>query len=102
VDATDRDAVKRPIQRRRDGLSERRLADAGRAQHAEDAPLGITAQVAHGEEFEHALLDLRLKKRSTGHTHTHADREEHPRHRHTRTRQEKTPQAPKRTPPTNT
>src|SRR6185369_1587895 len=41
-----------------DGAAERGLADAGRADEAEDRALGVGLELAHGEELEDALLDL--------------------------------------------
>ena len=42
----------------RDRLGERRLADARRADEADDRALGLADQLAHGEELEDAVLDL--------------------------------------------
>src|SRR3954452_15722222 len=44
--------------RARDRASERRLADAGRSDEAEDAAGRVGLQPAHGEELEDAVLDL--------------------------------------------
>ena len=41
-----------------DGHAERSFADARRSDEAEDRALGILDQLAHGEEFEDALLDF--------------------------------------------
>jgi len=42
----------------RDRLAERGLAHAGRADEAEDRALAFGVELAHGQEFENALLDL--------------------------------------------
>jgi len=44
--------------RARDGFSERRLADARRPDKAKDRALARRIQLAHGQEFENAFLDL--------------------------------------------
>ena len=59
--AAGADALELAAQRARDRLAQRRLADAGRADEAEDrAARDVLAAVelAHGEELEDAVLDL--------------------------------------------
>ena len=41
-----------------DALPERRLADAGRADEAQDGAASIRIELAHGQIFEDAALDL--------------------------------------------
>ena len=57
----ERDAVEVAIERRGDGLAQRRLADSRRAVHAEDRALGVALELGHCQEFEDALLDLRAR-----------------------------------------
>ncbi len=47
-----------PLHGPRDGLAERGLADAGRAHEAQDRRLALRGQLAHGQIFHDALLDL--------------------------------------------
>ena len=56
--AADRDALELALQRRRDRAPERRLADAGRADEAEDRAARVRLQPPHGEELDDAVLDL--------------------------------------------
>ncbi len=56
--AADRDALELAAQRLGDRLPERGLADAGRPDEAEDRPVQVVLQLAHGEELEDAVLDL--------------------------------------------
>ena len=56
--AAERDADELAAQRARDRAPERGLADARRADEAEDRAAGVRLQLAHGEIFEDALLDL--------------------------------------------
>ena len=57
--ATKRDADELAIESARDRSAERRLADAGRSDEAEDRSLHLlSAQLANGQIFEDALLDL--------------------------------------------
>ena len=56
--AAERDAHELPLHRPRDRLAERRLADAGRADEAEDRPLHVAFQLADGEVLDDAFLDL--------------------------------------------
>ena len=58
VHAAERDAVELAPERARDAAAERRLADAGRADEAEDRALLVLLQLADGEVLEDALLDL--------------------------------------------
>ena len=56
--AAEREAHELAVERLRDALRERRLADAGRAREAQDRPARLRDELAHGEELEDALLDL--------------------------------------------
>ena len=56
--AAQRDADELAPQRARDRLAERRLADAGRADEAEDRALLPRRELAHGQVLEDALLHL--------------------------------------------
>ena len=57
--AAEGDADELAVEGAGDGAAERGLADAGRSDEAEDRPLHLlAAQLAHGEVFEDALLDL--------------------------------------------
>src|SRR5207248_899190 len=56
--STERDADELAPHRFRDRLAERGLPHSGRTEEAEDGPLQIAAQLAHGEELENALLHL--------------------------------------------
>ena len=56
--AAERDAHELPRHRARDRLAERRLADAGRADEAEDRPLHVALELADGQVLDDALLDL--------------------------------------------
>ena len=58
VHAAERDAVELAPERPRDAAAERRLADAGRPDEAEDRPLLVLLQLADGEVLEDALLHL--------------------------------------------
>ncbi len=56
--AADRDALELAAHRVGDRAAERRLADAGRADEAEDRRARVGLELAHGEELEDAVLDL--------------------------------------------
>ena len=56
--AAERDAHELAVHRARDRLAERRLADAGRADEAEDRPLHVALQLPDREVLDDALLDL--------------------------------------------
>ena len=56
--AAERDAHELAVHRARDRLAERRLADAGRPDEAENRPLHVPLELAHGEVFDDAFLDL--------------------------------------------
>ena len=56
--AAERDAHELALHRPRDRLAERGLADAGRADEAQDRPLHVALELAHGEVLDDALLDL--------------------------------------------
>ena len=56
--AADRDALELAPHRGGDRAAERRLADAGRADEAEDRAARVRLQLAHREELEDAVLDL--------------------------------------------
>ena len=56
--AAERDAHELAAERAGDRAAERGLADARRADEAEDRAAGVRLQLAHGEVFEDALLDL--------------------------------------------
>ena len=56
--AADADALELAAERAGDRAPERGLADAGRADEAQDAAGGVGLQPAHGEELEDAVLDL--------------------------------------------
>ena len=56
--AAERDADELAAQGAGDRAAERGLAGARRADEAEDRPLGVVLQLAHGEELEDAVLDL--------------------------------------------
>ena len=58
VHAAERDADELAPERARDAAAERRLADAGRADEAEDGALLVLLQLADGEVLEDALLHL--------------------------------------------
>ncbi len=58
VHATEADAHELAAQRPRDALAERGLADAGRADEAQDRAAPFRVQLAHREELEDAPLDL--------------------------------------------
>ena len=58
ADAADRDAHELAPERGRDRVAERRLADAGRADEAEDLPGDVALELADGERLEDPLLDL--------------------------------------------
>ena len=58
VHAAERDADELAPERARDAAAERRLADAGRPDEAEDRALLVLLQLADGEVLEDALLDL--------------------------------------------
>ncbi|KAJ6262412.1 LOW QUALITY PROTEIN: hypothetical protein Dda_3220 [Drechslerella dactyloides] len=54
----DAEAVELALDRARDGLADGRLADARRADEAEDLPLDAAAQLADGDEFENPVLHV--------------------------------------------
>src|ERR1019366_1721610 len=56
--AAERDADELAPERPRDAATERRLADAGRADEAEDRALLVLLQLSHRQVLEDALLDL--------------------------------------------
>ena len=56
--AAERDAHKFASRGAADGHGERSFADARRPDKAENRTAGILHQLAHGQEFEDALLDL--------------------------------------------
>ena len=56
--AAQREAHELASERAGDGLAERGLADAGRPDEAEDRPLHVVLQLAHGQVLEDALLHL--------------------------------------------
>ena len=56
--AAERDAHELAVHRPRDRLAERRLADARRADEAEDRPLHVPLQLPDREVLDDALLDL--------------------------------------------
>ena len=56
--AAERDPVELAPERPRDGLPQRRLADAGRADEAQDRILPRRADLLHREIFQDAVLDL--------------------------------------------
>ena len=56
--AAERDADELAPQRARDRAAERRLADAGRPDEAQDRPLLVGLELAHRQVLEDALLDL--------------------------------------------
>ena len=56
--AAEADAAELAAHGARDRLAERGLADAGRADEAQDRALALGLQLAHREIFEDALLDL--------------------------------------------
>ena len=58
ADAAERDAHELPGHRPRNRLSERRLADAGRADEAENRPLHVAFELSYGQVLDDALLDL--------------------------------------------
>ena len=58
ADAADRDADELAAERARDRLAERRLADAGRADEAEDRPGDVALQLRDGEVLDDPLLHL--------------------------------------------
>ena len=58
MDAAERDADELPPHGAGDRLAERRLADAGRADEAEDRRLALRRELAHGEILDDAALDL--------------------------------------------
>ena len=58
ADAAERDAHELAVHRARDRLPERCLADARRADEAEDGTLHVPLQLPHGQVFDDALLDL--------------------------------------------
>ena len=57
-DAAEREADEFPAGGPGDGLASELLPDAGRADQAEDDALGVLDELADGEVFEDALLDL--------------------------------------------
>ena len=56
--AAERHAHELAAGRLGDRLAERGLADAGRADEAEDRPLQLVRAALHGEVFDDPLLDL--------------------------------------------
>ena len=56
--AAERDADELAAERARDRAAERGLADAGRADEAEDRALHVVLELAHREVLEDALLHL--------------------------------------------
>ena len=58
VHAAEADAHELAVHRARDRLAERGLADAGRADEAQDRRLALRRELAHGEIFDDAPLDL--------------------------------------------
>ena len=58
VHAAQAQALELAAQRARDRLAERGLADARRADEAEDRRFGLRVELEHAEVFEDALLDL--------------------------------------------
>ena len=58
ADAADRDAHELPAERARDRLAERGLADAGRADEAEDLARDLLAELRDREVLDDPLLDL--------------------------------------------
>jgi hypothetical protein len=58
VHAAEADAHKLAVHGARDRLTERRLADAGRSDKAEDRRLAVWRELAHSEIFDDPALDL--------------------------------------------
>ena len=58
VQAAEAHALELAAQRAGDRLAQRRLADAGRADEAQDRRLRLRVQLQHGQMLEDALLDL--------------------------------------------
>jgi hypothetical protein len=58
VNAAETDSHERPLHRSRDRLPERSLADAGRADEAENRGLALRCQFSNCEIFDDAALDL--------------------------------------------
>ena len=58
ADAAKRDADELPVHRAGDRLAQRRLADARRADEAENRALHVALQLPDGEVLDDALLDL--------------------------------------------
>ena len=58
VHAAEADAHEFAVHGARDRLAERGLADAGRADEAQDRRLALRRELAHGEIFDDAALDL--------------------------------------------
>ena len=58
ADAADRDALELAAERLGDRLAEARLADAGRADEAEDRARRVGLELSHREVLEDAVLDL--------------------------------------------
>ena len=56
--AADREPDELPAERVRDRVAERGLADAGRADEAEDLPRDLLAQLGDGEVLDDAVLHL--------------------------------------------
>src|SRR4030095_1513100 len=56
--ATEREPVELPPERPRDRPSQRRLADAGRTDEAEDRILAFGPDLLHGQVLEDPVLDL--------------------------------------------
>src|SRR5262249_62310569 len=56
--APDGDAHELPLERPRDRLAQRGLADAGRADEAQDLPRGVLAELRHGQVLDDPLLHL--------------------------------------------
>jgi hypothetical protein len=62
VHAAEGDAVELAAERRGDRLAERRLADAGRALHAQDRAARLALEFGDREELEDPLLDLAVAR----------------------------------------
>ena len=56
--AADADALELAAHRLGDAVAEARLAHAGRADEAQDRPVQVVLEPAHGQELEDAVLDL--------------------------------------------
>jgi hypothetical protein len=58
VRAAEAHALELDSERARDALAERGLADAGRADEAQDRAAALRVELAHGQVLDDALLDL--------------------------------------------